>query len=111
VPHGRVLPYADAVVTHAGHGTVIAALAHGLPLVCLPMGRDQHDNAARVAWHGAGLRLSSTSSPARIAAALRTVLDHTAYREAAQRIAKAIIDERPSHAGPDELESLAATRT
>ncbi len=111
VPHGRALPYADAVVTHAGHGTVIAALAHGLPLVCLPMGRDQHDNAARVAWHGAGLRLSCRSSPARIAAAVRTVLDNAAYREAAQRIAKAIIDERPSHAGPEELEDLAATRT
>ncbi len=107
----RALPYADAVVTHAGHGTVIAALAHGLPLVCLPMGRDQHDNAARVAWHGAGLRLSCRSSPARIAAAVRTVLDNAAYREAAQRIAKAIIDERPSRAGPDELEDLAATRT
>ncbi|MGH2557106.1 MAG: glycosyltransferase, partial [Actinomycetota bacterium] len=54
VPHPRVLPQADAVVTHAGLGTVHAALAHGVPLVCLPIGRDQPDNAARVAWHGAG---------------------------------------------------------
>jgi UDP:flavonoid glycosyltransferase YjiC (YdhE family) len=28
VPHGEVLPHAAAVVTHAGHGTVAAALAH-----------------------------------------------------------------------------------
>ena len=59
----QVLPQAAAVVTHAGLGTVHAALAHGLPLVCLPIGRDQPDNAARVEWHGAGLRLSPKSPP------------------------------------------------
>ena len=31
VPHGTILPRASAVVTHAGHGTLTAALAHGLP--------------------------------------------------------------------------------
>ena len=42
MPHGAILPYAAAVVTHAGHSTVMAALADGVPLVCMPMGRDQH---------------------------------------------------------------------
>jgi hypothetical protein len=36
VPHGEVLPGAAATVTHGGHGTVAASLAHGVPLVCLP---------------------------------------------------------------------------
>jgi MGT family glycosyltransferase len=40
-PHRAVLPEAAAVVTHAGHGTVLKALAAGVPLVCVPMGRDQ----------------------------------------------------------------------
>lgn len=53
-PHSEVLPAASLVVTHAGHGTVMAALTHGVPLVCVPMGRDQHDNAARVVAVGAG---------------------------------------------------------
>ena len=48
VPHQDVLPQAAAVITHAGLGTVHAALAHGLPLVCMPIGRDQPDIAARV---------------------------------------------------------------
>ena len=43
-----MFPDAAAVVTHAGHGTIMRALAHGIPLLCLPMGRDQDDNAARV---------------------------------------------------------------
>ena len=52
-PHSAVLPRADAVITHAGHGTVIKALANGVPLLCLPVGRDQPDTAARVAACGA----------------------------------------------------------
>ena len=54
-PHSAILKQASAVVTHAGHGTVIRALAAGVPLVCMPMGRDQNDTAARVVYHGAGV--------------------------------------------------------
>ena len=45
------------MITHAGHGSVVRALAHGVPLVCVPMGRDQNDMAARVVYHGLGERL------------------------------------------------------
>src|SRR5207247_1946897 len=31
VPHGEVLPSVAACVTHAGHGTIAACLAHGVP--------------------------------------------------------------------------------
>jgi len=48
LPHEAILPHAAGVVTHAGHSTVMAALAHGVPLVCMPMGRDQDTNAERV---------------------------------------------------------------
>ena len=40
-PHRQVLAEASIVVTHARHGTVLKALAAGVPLVCVPMGRDQ----------------------------------------------------------------------
>ena len=43
-----MLPHAALVVTHAGWQTINAALADGVPLVCVPDGRDQPDNAARV---------------------------------------------------------------
>jgi UDP:flavonoid glycosyltransferase YjiC (YdhE family) len=36
VPHVLVMPSAAITVTHAGHGTVAASLAHGVPLVALP---------------------------------------------------------------------------
>jgi UDP:flavonoid glycosyltransferase YjiC (YdhE family) len=106
VPHAQVLPEAAAVVTHAGLGTVHAALAHGLPLVCLPIGRDQPDNAARVESHGAGLRLSPTSSPAVIRAAIKRVLVDPAFAASARRLATAFAEERPAERAMRALEGL-----
>jgi UDP:flavonoid glycosyltransferase YjiC (YdhE family) len=101
-------PRAGAVITHAGMGTVMRALAHGLPLVCMPQGRDQHDVAARVRWHGAGLRLRSGASLARIRAALHRVLHQPSFREAAQRLRQAIQADLAADRGVAELEALAA---
>ena len=47
IPQSLLLPHCDVVVSHAGSGSVIGALAHGLPMVLLPMGADQPLNAAR----------------------------------------------------------------
>jgi MGT family glycosyltransferase len=107
VHHAWVLPGAAAVVTHAGLGTVHAALAHGLPLVCLPIGRDQPDNAARVAWHGAGLRLSPKSSPGAIRAGVERVLGDPAFAASARRLAVAFADEGPAERAPSALEAVA----
>ena len=109
VPHAQVLPQAAAVVTHAGLGTVHAALAHGLPLVCLPIGRDQPDNAARVAWHGAGLRLSPKSAPTVIRAAVERVLRDPAFGAAAGRLAAAFAEERSAELAPKALEAVGHT--
>lgn len=89
-PHSAVLPHADAVITHAGHGTVIKALASGVPLLCLPVGRDQPDTAARVVRCGAGLRLRPGASSRSIARALGSVLGEARYRAGAERMAAAI---------------------
>lgn len=62
IPHRTVLPHAALVITHAGWQTVNAALAEGVPLVCIPDGRDQPDNAARVLACGAGVRVRKRAS-------------------------------------------------
>jgi MGT family glycosyltransferase len=107
IPHILVCPQADLVVTHAGHGTVITALAFGKPLVCLPMGRDQADNAARVVARGAGVQCSSAADVNRLRAGIRRVLEEPAYREGARRIADVIVRETAANAGITELERLA----
>jgi UDP:flavonoid glycosyltransferase YjiC (YdhE family) len=106
-PHARVLPHARAVVTHAGLGTVHAALAQGLPLVCLPIGRDQPDNAARVVWHRAGVRLSPKSSSDKIAAAVKAVLEDKAMASAARQLMEKFQADDAANAGPDEIERIA----
>jgi UDP:flavonoid glycosyltransferase YjiC (YdhE family) len=107
VPHDLVMPGASAVITHAGLGTVQAALRHGVPLVCLPIGRDQPDNAARVAWHGAGVRLSPKSTPIAIRQAVGRVLGDPAFAASARRLAAAFAEEQAADRGPKALESLA----
>jgi UDP:flavonoid glycosyltransferase YjiC (YdhE family) len=57
VPHAEILPSASLVIAHAGLGTTMAALGHGVPLLCTPLGRDQFFNAERVQTLGAGLML------------------------------------------------------
>ena len=109
-PHGAVLPHASAVITHAGHGTVIKALAAGVPLVCLPMGRDQDDTAARVVLTGSGVRLKPSASAKSIAQATRDVLDDTRYRDAARGMAEAIAAEIGTDRAVAELEALVGGR-
>ena len=106
-PHSEVLRQAAAVVTHAGHGTVIKSLAAGVPVVAVPLGRDQLDNAARVAHHGAGVRLKPKASTEAIAGAVRRVLDDPSYRANAERLAEAIAAETATDQAAEELEGLA----
>jgi UDP:flavonoid glycosyltransferase YjiC (YdhE family) len=57
LPHAALLPHCDLVVSHGGSGTVVGALAHGLPSLLLPMGADQMHNAARCDALGVGRTL------------------------------------------------------
>ena len=110
VSHGRVFRLASVVVTHAGHGTVLRALAAGVPLVCIPMGRDQNDTAARVVATGAGVRLSTRDGPARIRAAIERVLCDTTFRHAAKAMALKLANEDNATRAVTEIESLVGNR-
>ncbi|HEU4883902.1 MAG TPA: glycosyltransferase [Longimicrobium sp.] len=105
-PHAQVFPHAAAIVTHAGHGTVMRALAADVPLLCLPMGRDQDDNAARVFARGAGLRLRPSAKPARIAAALQRLLAEPSFRDHASRLGRIIRDDVAADGAVMELEAI-----
>lgn len=98
--HDDILAKAGVVVTHGGHGTVMRSLSHGVPLVVLPMGRDQNDNAARVDYHGTGLRLDPLVSPQMLGAAVRRVLSEPNFAERASALGCAIAEEGP---GPARL--------
>ena len=87
VPQLALLPEVHAVVCHGGHNTVCEALAHGLPLVVLPIKDDQPVVAQQVVDSGAGLRLKfGRVRPDELREAVRRVLDEPSFREAAGRI-------------------------
>lgn len=107
-PFSAVLPLASAVVTHAGHASVVRPLLEGVPVVCLPLGRDQPDNAVRVVARGAGLSLSPDSSPDQVAAAVRLVLEEPSLRDGARALGRAITATCDEHAAARMLEMLAS---
>lgn len=60
----RDLPMFDAVVHHGGTGIAYSAIAAGLPSLVVPHDFDQFDMAARIEWHGLGLRATSLTGAA-----------------------------------------------
>jgi UDP:flavonoid glycosyltransferase YjiC (YdhE family) len=89
VPHEAVLPHVAAVVTHAGMTTVATTLAAGIPMVCVPQGRDQPLNAQRVTNVGAGLHVAPDAPVRELSTALDIVLSNTKYGTAARDFAAA----------------------
>jgi MGT family glycosyltransferase len=110
-PHSRVLPLADVVITHAGHASTLRPLIAGVPLVCLPMGRDQPDNAARVTERGAGLRLAPDAQAADIAAAVARVLAEPSFRAAAKALGARIAADCEARSAEPELAAFATEGT
>ena len=88
LPHAELLPTVSLVVGHGGHATTMAALAHDVPLVVLPMAKfmDQPKIGQAVEKAGAGLLLPKRSSPARIRQAIQDILDNDNYRLSAARL-------------------------
>lgn len=107
VPHSELLPAATLMITHAGHGTAIGGLGHGLPLLCLPFAQDQFDVARRVAQLGAGLELQRNSLPSKIRDAIVEILNNRAYHDAACAVRNSFIAEDDPALVVRELENLA----
>lgn len=106
IPQTQLLPDCDVVASHGGSGTVLAALALGIPLLCLPQAADQFLNAAAVARAGAGIVIAPGDvDEARVGAAIRRLLDDDGYRERARGVA-ADIAAMPSH---DEVVTVLET--
>lgn len=109
-PHTAILPGADVLISHGGHGTVAKGLVAGVPQLVIPLGRDQPDNAARVVAAGAGLRLPKNAEPAAIARAVHRLLTEASFRQRAAGLGDIMHADASSSTALDELESLARDR-
>ena len=54
-------PGARAFITHSGSHSIYESLCHAVPMVMVPLGGDQPDNAQRMASRGAGMVLDITT--------------------------------------------------
>jgi UDP:flavonoid glycosyltransferase YjiC (YdhE family) len=76
---------------HGGAGTMLGALAQGVPLLLLPVAADQFRNAQALRAAGAGLVLEGEAQTApRMRLALERLFDDEAFNSAAQRLAEEI---------------------
>jgi MGT family glycosyltransferase len=107
LPHAPLLERAACVVCHAGMGSTQKALAHGVPVVAVPFGRDQPEVARRVEVACAGVRLPARRlTPGRLRAAVRRAIE---LRAGAERIRSAFAAAGGAREAADELERLVAT--
>jgi UDP:flavonoid glycosyltransferase YjiC (YdhE family) len=89
VSYARTMPHCQAVVCHAGHGTLARALACGVPVVACPHAGDQAENAARIRWAGLGVSLPRRFHTARgLRLAVRRLLDDPRHAERAGALAR-----------------------
>lgn len=87
LPLGALLAHCSLVLFHGGSGTLSHALAHGLPMVIVPLGADQPDNAARCAELGASRTLDQGQlTPEHVREVVLDVLRTPSYRQTAERL-------------------------
>ena len=106
-PHSQLLGRACLFITHCGHGSTLRPLMAGVPLLCIPLGRDQPDNAARVVTAGAGLRLSKDATAQDIRSSVESLLAEPAYAIAAKALGAQIRQDAAARNAEDILEALA----
>jgi len=102
IPQVQLLPHCALVVSHGGSGSVIGTLAHGLPMVLIPMGADHPLNAARCEALGVARVCDPTATSQTVRATVECVLADPSYRQSAQ----CLRDEIASLPAPEHTVSL-----
>jgi len=106
--YARTMPGSAVVVCHAGHGTMARALAAGVPVVAVPAAGDMGENAARLDWAGAGVRLPwRLLSPATLRLAVRRVLEEPRFAARAAEMGAWAAAHDPAGRAADLVEGLA----
>jgi UDP:flavonoid glycosyltransferase YjiC (YdhE family) len=87
MPQIEALAHASVAIFHGGVATLNECVAAGVPmLVCSGRKLDENGNAARVAYHGVGLRASISASPRELRAGIETLLLDPSYRQHVEKL-------------------------
>lgn len=105
-PFSKVFPRAAVIVHQGGIGTAAQALAAGRPMLVVPFGFDQPDNAARLQRLGVARAIPRKRYSASAAfAALDPLLSNLEYADRAAAAARALAKENGTRTACDFIES------
>ena len=109
VSYSRTMPASRLVICHAGHGTMVRALASGAPILAAPHAGDMAENAARADWADVGVRLPwRLLSPVTLRLAVRRALADGQLAERARALAGWAAGHDAAAQGAELLEGLVA---
>ena len=110
VSYSRTMPRCALVICHAGHGTMVRALACGSPVVCVPHAGDMAENAARADWAGVGVRVPwRLLSPTTLRLAVRRALARPSLATRARELAASAAVSDGVERAAELVEELART--
>ncbi len=111
LPQTRIIPMADAVITHGGNNTTTEAVHYGKPMIVLPLFWDQYDNAQRVDETGFGVRLDTYRfSPEQMEDALDHVLGDDGLRARVDAAGERVRSSDGLRQAADLIEAVALAR-
>jgi UDP:flavonoid glycosyltransferase YjiC (YdhE family) len=106
-PFSTIFPRASVIVHTAGIGTCGQALAAGRPLLVMPYGFDQPDNAARLERLGVARVIARNRySAGRAARELERLRSHTTFPQRASEVARMVAGENGVRAACEAIERL-----
>jgi UDP:flavonoid glycosyltransferase YjiC (YdhE family) len=110
LPHAEIMPTVELVIGHGGHATTMAALAHDIPMIILPMHRvtDQPIIGRAVQAAGAGRVLAKMSPPQCIRRTIDELLHDGPHRTAAARLGAEIRRRDGASVAADHLAEVLA---
>jgi UDP:flavonoid glycosyltransferase YjiC (YdhE family) len=112
ISYSRTMPRCALVICHAGHGTLVRALASGAPVLAVPHSGDMAENAARASWAGAGVRLPwRLLGPRTLRLAVRRALSEPALGARAGELAAWAAATDGAARAADLVEELAVRRS
>jgi UDP:flavonoid glycosyltransferase YjiC (YdhE family) len=108
--YSQTMPLCDVVVCHAGHGTLARALACGCAVVACPGLGDMNENAARLAWARAGVRVPHRFTwPRPVRLAVEQALAEPSIRAHARALGDWLVTHDPGAAAAELIEQLTAS--
>lgn len=106
-PHSLVMPRASVIIHQGGIGTTGQALRAGRPMLIVPFGQDQPDNARRCERLGIArsLRYTHFATP-RVVSALSQLFNDRTYLEQAKKVGKEVEEENGTKRACDAIDQV-----